>query len=153
MNDALTKAPHGGDGRSRTDFHHYRPTYAGQPLLHPGRLPGLALLQPVGIVEHEDIGPCQSAAGRAPRQRTEQSALRRVDFELESIGGPDGRGAGVQALQVVNGAVALVNDIWVKTGFQELAVDVAGKHRIAQRLFVSPAGFTTLLAQGTPQTQ
>lgn len=67
------------------------------------------------------------------------AALRRVDFGLESIGGPDGRGTGVQALQVVNRAVALVNDARVKPGFLKLAVDVAGKHRMTQRHVLPPA--------------
>ena len=139
MHDALTKAPHRGNGRSRPDFHYHRPAYVGQPLFHSGRLLGLALLQPVGIVEHENVGPRQGAAGRAPGQLAEQAALRRVDFGHESVGGPDGRGAGVHALQVVDGAVAFVNEAWVKPRFLELAVDVAGEHRMAQRHVLPPA--------------
>jgi hypothetical protein len=78
--------------------------------------------------------------GRAiPRQRGQsgnserQQALLLVKLGLEVVGGPDAVMAAVEALQVMDRAVALGDALFGKTGFLELAVDVAGEHEGALR--------------------
>jgi hypothetical protein len=62
------------------------------------------------------------------RRLIHQEAVFFINLRHEIIGTPDVSGAFVNALEMMNGAMALVHGGLVKTSALELPVYVAGKH-------------------------
>lgn len=61
-----------------------------------------------------------------------------VDLGREPVGWPDVVATRLQTLQVVNGAVAFIDGAVREPGFLKLAVHIAGEHRPAVGLGLSP---------------
>ena len=127
----LAEMPHRGDGGAGTHLDHHGALHAQQPMVLQARLGGLALVQPVPVIEHHDVGAGHATAVRAAGRRIAQQALLLVHVRLEIICGPDGRSAALEALQVVDGAMAFVDGRWIEPGFLELPVHVAGEDAAA----------------------
>jgi len=82
-------------------------------------------------------GPSKRAAQGTLRQARADAAALLVDRRGEAAGRPEVLAAALQALQVMDGAVALDDALLVEAGLLELAVDVAGEDEGAVR---QPAG-------------
>ena len=63
------------------------------------------------VAEHQDIGPCESRAVFAFRQRAGRAEERFIQRDLSSGGIPDVASAVLGALQVMNGAVTFTPNV------------------------------------------
>ena len=110
------------------------PTTAGEPLEPSVEAVALdlgAVRDPVPVIEHEDVGSRQRPAFRAARQGIPGPELHLVDVGGDLPGLPDVLRAGPQALEMVQGAVALLDAVLVEARDLELAVDVGREDEIA----------------------
>lgn len=127
--DPLAEGAHGRDSRARSEFDDDRAVAFLQPSVQGLTLCVLALMEPTPVTEHQDVGPGQPAATRASGWRVEQQTVHVVDFRMEVINRPDVVAAGLQALKMVNGAVAFVDGAIGEPCSLELAVHIAGEDR------------------------
>ena len=82
-----------------------------------------ARVLPASVPEHEDVGPGERAAPWAAGEGRARAEGRGV-HRHRGVGGEDADAAAVQALQVVDRAVALDDRVLGEPGALELAVDV-----------------------------
>jgi len=68
------------------------------------------------------------ATMRAARRIVQQTAVFVIDDRLKVVGRPDTAPAVVDALQMVDGAVAFVNQRLLEASALELPIDIAGEH-------------------------
>src|SRR5690606_3731132 len=114
----------GGNGRAGADLDHQQPLGIPQPLLKPVVLGTRSLFDPLAVAEHQDIWAGQAAAMPAAGRLVQQQAIVVVDFRKKIRAMPDVGGTGVQALKMMNRAMALDDLVGAKAGFVEMAVHV-----------------------------
>ena len=111
-----------------------------------------APLDPVSVVEHQDVGAGNSAAAWTERHFRSQQAAFLVDLGNEVVRRPDGVVATTETLQVMDRPVAFADLCFGKAGFLELAVDVTGEHESAvfQVLADPTQNLESLVRNGVP---
>src|SRR5688572_32314283 len=122
----FTGDPHAGDRGAGAALDHHQVLARLPHLLQPGvQAPLLvhgAALVPAPVAEHQDVGPGQPLTARTGRQRRRRPEGDWIDGD-EGWRRREQLAAPAQALEVLDGAVALDDALAVEAGPLELAID------------------------------
>jgi hypothetical protein len=89
-------------------------------------------------MEHQDIGTGELSAVDASRHLAAPAQRRSIHVRFYCARAPDGFGASLGALEMVNRAVTLLDGRIGETGFLKVAVDVAREDKVWLGEGVSP---------------
>ena len=121
------------NGGAGAEFDDHGPVGSGQSGGKALLLPRGAFCNPLPVVEHQDIGPCQAAASRTPWQWRSHETTGFVYLKRLDVREPQSVMAWGETLQPVDRSVALDNPICRQTGVLEMSGDITGEHEPTMR--------------------